>query len=166
MRFQLPATLLTAALSATPALAGQKVAAVWSSSTFSTVGKTGTNSFDGGFALLNSDKDGIYSDGAPDGHTPCTFAGTEFQLEKGCLGGAWYSFRCVANQIGVPQTCEVFGPEGQSLGKGDGSNESEFFGVGIALGGACTVEFELVDGIDCGAGVDGFKAHHTGWNRW
>ncbi|PLB50838.1 hypothetical protein P170DRAFT_155132 [Aspergillus steynii IBT 23096] len=167
MRFHLPPTLLlTAALSATPALAGQKVAAVWSGSTFSTVGKTGTNNFGSGFTLLNSDRDGIYNDGTPDGHIPCTFAGKEFQLEKGCLGGAWYSFRWVASQIGIPQSCEVIGPDGESVGKGDGNGDTEFFGVGIALTGACSVEFELVDGLGCGADVDGFVAHHTGWNRW
>ncbi|KAJ5111417.1 hypothetical protein N7532_001952 [Penicillium argentinense] len=161
MRWQLPTTLLLSTLSATPALAGQEVVAVWSSSTFSTSGKTGTHNFSAGFALVNQDGESIYSEAYPDGYNPCTFVGQEFQLEKGCFGGAWYSFRCQATQTGIPQQCEVRGPEGNTVGTGEGEDQTDFFGVGIAKSGACRVKFELVDGIACGADAAGFSAHHS-----
>ncbi|KAJ0413775.1 hypothetical protein BJY00DRAFT_319474 [Aspergillus carlsbadensis] len=164
MRFHLPAALLAAALGATPALAGQKVVAVWSSATFSTVGGQGnTHSFASGFNLITENGEGIYGETYPDGYKPCINVGTEFKLDGGCFGGAVYSFRCNANPIGIPETCKVIGPEGNDLGRGDGSDNTDFFGLGISQEGSCRVEFELVDGIDCGE--DGkLSPHHQDWD--
>lgn len=163
MRFHLPTTLLLSALSMTPALAGQEVVAVWSGSTFSTVGPSGEHFFDAGFSLVGKDGEAIYNEAYPDGYKPCIFAGQEFQLEGGCLGGAWYSFRCQANQIGIPQQCQVMGPDGKSVGTGDGDDSTDFFGLGIAISGGCKVKFELVDGIDCGDDSGDLVPHDTAW---
>ncbi|KAJ5580996.1 hypothetical protein N7450_007297 [Penicillium hetheringtonii] len=87
MRLQLATTLLLPVLSATPALAGQEVLAVWSGSTFSTVGDSGEHVFDAGFSLIGKNGEAIYNEANPDGYKACIFAGQEFQLEGGCLGG-------------------------------------------------------------------------------
>lgn len=166
MRWTLPTTLLLSALTATPALAGQEVVAVWGGSTFSTVGPSGENVFDSGFSLVGKNGEKIYNEAYPDGYNPCIFAGQEFQLEGGCLGGAWYSFRCQANQIGVPQDCEVLGPDGYSVATGEGSDNTDFFGLGISVSGTCRVQFELWDGIECGDDSGDLVPHDTAWEGW
>lgn len=163
MRWTLPTTLLLSALTATPALAGQEVVAVWSGSTFSTAGPSGENVFVSGFSLVGKNGEKIYNEAYPDGYNPCIFAGQEFQLEGGCLGGAWYSFRCQANQIGVPQDCEVMGPDGYSVATGEGSDSTDFFGLGISISGTCRVPFELWDGIECGDDSGDLVPHDTAW---
>ncbi|OQE26291.1 hypothetical protein PENSTE_c005G01247 [Penicillium steckii] len=166
MRFHLPATLFFSALSAAPVLAGQEVVAVWTSSTFSTVGPSGSHVWDAGFSLIGKNGEVIYNEAYPDGYKPCIHAGQEFQLEGGCLGGAWYSFRCKANPISIPEKCEVMGPDGKSVGTGDGEDSTDFFGLGISMTGGCKVKFELWDGIDCQNGSGDLVPHDTDWNSW
>ncbi|KAL4882300.1 hypothetical protein BJY04DRAFT_187653 [Aspergillus karnatakaensis] len=165
MRFNLP-SLLIAALSATPVLAGQQVLAVWSGSTFSTIGPSGEHVNTPGFTLVREDGDTIYNEAYPDGYDPCIFMGQEFQMEGGCLGGAWYSFRCIATQIGTPTNCEVMGPDGSSIGTGESDDQTDFFGLGISITGVCRVQFELADGIDCTTEPGDLAVHDTEWNRW
>ncbi|KAJ5940801.1 hypothetical protein N7516_000969 [Penicillium verrucosum] len=164
MRFYLPATLFLSALSAAPALAGQEVVAVWSGSTFSTASNSGEHVWDAGFSLIDKNGEVIYNEANPDGYKPCIHMGQEFQLEGGCLGGAWYSFRCKANPISVPEECEVMGPDGKSVATGDSDSSTDYFGLGISMTGACRVNFELWEGIDCENGSGDLVPHHTGWH--
>ncbi|KAL3447063.1 hypothetical protein BJX65DRAFT_308416 [Aspergillus insuetus] len=124
MRFQVPSALgLLAALGATPALAGQNVVALWAAGTWSLAGGIGGNA-----NLI-------------DGYKSCIHVGRDFQLEGACFGGAWYGFQCSGNQIGTPEDCEVFGPDGESLAKGSSDDATDYFGLGISESGNCKVQF-------------------------
>ncbi|KAL5340185.1 hypothetical protein BJX70DRAFT_396959 [Aspergillus crustosus] len=115
------ATLLTALALTTPTLAGQKVKAVWSTTSFNTVdGGQGQSGHSGGFNLLNEDGKDIYNARYPEGYSPCGTSGATFSVSKGRLGEA------------------------------DAEQDTEFFGLGIALEGKCQIDFELADGVECG----------------
>jgi hypothetical protein len=162
MRFQIPSALgLLAALGATPALAGQKVVALWAVGTWSVAGGTGgnVNSWDSIFALLNEDGESIFQANLIDGYKSCIHVGQDFQLGGACFGGAWYGFQCSGNQIGNPEDCEVFGPDGESLAKGSSDDATDYFGLGISESGNCKVQFELAEGIECWPNSIGFETH-------
>ncbi|KAL4876988.1 hypothetical protein BJY04DRAFT_222490 [Aspergillus karnatakaensis] len=163
MHFFIPISLLLAVLSATPTLAGQPVQAIWMGTNFNTVsgpGGSGTANHDSAFRLIDKDGKDIYNSNYPDGYVPCAHVGQEFRLDGGCLKDAVYSFRCSAGPTGIPKKCEVLNGRRGSLGKGEGDSGVEFFGLGIADGGACAVSFELADGVECGE-QGGLTGHHA-----
>lgn len=162
MRHSIAFTLFLTALEVTPSLAGQKVQAAWMGSNFNTVsgpGGSGTAGHGSGFALLDEDGKDIYNADYPDGYVACAAVGQTFKLDGGCLKDAVYSFQCKSGETGIPKTCEVLDGHGGSLGKGKGDYSTSFFGVGIADGGGCSVEFELADGVNCGE-QGGLTGHH------
>jgi hypothetical protein len=60
---------------------------------------------------------------------------------------------------GIPEECEVFGPDGESLAKGSSDDTTDYFGLGISESGNCKVQFELADGLECGPNSIGFETH-------
>lgn len=154
--------ILLSALLASPSLAGQKVLATWSGTNFNTIsgpGGSGTANHDGGFHLLDEDGKDIYNAKSPDGYVACAHVGQKFRLDGGCLKDAVYTFSCNAGPTGIPKDCEVLDGEGGSLGKAKAESGTDFFGLGIADGGVCKVQFELADHIDCGE-QGGLTGHH------
>ncbi|KAJ5655139.1 hypothetical protein N7507_007089 [Penicillium longicatenatum] len=162
MRLSITSILLPTAITVSPALAGQKVQAAWMGTNFNTVsgpGGSGTAGHASGFALLDEDGKDIYNADYPDGYAACTAVGQNFKLDGGCLKDAVYSFKCTSSESGIPKNCEVLDGHGGSLGKGKGDYSTSFFGIGIADGGGCSVDFELADNINCGE-QGGLTGHH------
>ncbi|KAE8134431.1 hypothetical protein BDV38DRAFT_285897 [Aspergillus pseudotamarii] len=141
---------------------GQILNAVWSSSTFSTIGGRGGNhhGYSDGFALFKEDGGQVFSDPTPGGGTPCTWApGTTFYLTGGCFPeGVQFSFNCVADFAGMPESCAVLDVYGNELSSADGNSNFNFIGISISQDGYCGTSWELPEGADCQPGVTGIKA--------
>lgn len=153
------ALLLGSALFASSGLCGQKINAVWSSTSFSTIsGPAGGEShFGSGFALIKEDGTEIWSSKTVNGDDPCKNIGdgTIFSLTDGCFDGE-FRFKCVSDFGGAPKDCSVLDKFAKEINSGIGGTDTHFIGIAIGQDGHCGTSFELKDGVTCDEGTTGF----------
>ncbi|KAJ5128918.1 hypothetical protein N7448_002627 [Penicillium atrosanguineum] len=139
-------TTLVLLMASSATVYAEHLKVVWSSGDFSTIsGPAGgnTNGHYSGFAIINDAGEAIYDQGFPDDHAPCynTGDGREFTIEGDCWSTP-RKFKCKADFGGHPDTCEVKDGDGNSLGTGEGQEDTTFIGIAIGQDASCVVEFE------------------------
>ncbi|KAL4865218.1 hypothetical protein BDV12DRAFT_188325 [Aspergillus spectabilis] len=136
-------TILFLLAAASLTVHAERLKAVFSSGTFSTIsGPAGGSSSGGynGFAIIRENGEAIYNDGTPAEHVPCRNVddGRTFTIEGDC----WASprqFYCMSDFGGQPETCRVL----------DGSGATTFIGISIGMDATCVVEFDSDDSGTC-----------------
>ncbi|KAJ5344104.1 hypothetical protein MYU51_012145 [Penicillium brevicompactum] len=140
---------------------GQKLNAVWSSGSYSTISPPSGSAMighDSGFSLLKEDGSQVFNTDYPDGYSPCMGGdGALYSLTGGCLEeGAELQFYCYTHAE-LPDNCAVRDKDGNDIATGEGQDDTNFIGIAISIDGYCGVSFELADGVDCEPGVTGFE---------
>ncbi|KAJ5355566.1 hypothetical protein N7517_010175 [Penicillium concentricum] len=124
---------------------GERLRAVWSSGSFSSMSGSQGGSQSGhydGFAILNTAGDAIYTTSYPGDHSPCQhYDGRLFTLEGDCWNKA-LQFWCRADFGGSPEKCEVRNDKGIAIGRGDGMSDTKFIGIAIGKDASCAIEFD------------------------
>lgn len=151
---------------ATPGYCGQKLNAVWSSSSFGAIGPpggSGSNGYSEGFNLLTEDGEVVFSSKYPGGYSACGNsndshgqAGRTFRLSGGCFAeGGEFEFHCYSESLN-PDHCKVFNKDWITLAEAKGNTNTNFIGIAIGIDGYCGTSFELSDGVQCGADASGW----------
>ncbi|KAL4751800.1 hypothetical protein BDW72DRAFT_192661 [Aspergillus terricola var. indicus] len=135
-------TLLASAASA------ERLKAVWSSGSFSTIGDQG-GSYDG-FAIVRENGEAIYSTDTPNGKTPCsnTNGGHIFQIEGDCWN-VGRQFHCLSTFGGKPKNCDVRDQDGNTMGEATAKTDTTWIGISIGMEATCVVEFDSDDASHC-----------------
>ncbi|KAJ5469114.1 hypothetical protein N7475_006866 [Penicillium sp. IBT 31633x] len=145
-------TALLCLMATSSTVLGERLKAVWSSGEFSTISGPagGSNSVhSSGFVIFNEAGEAIYDQAYPDDHAPCynTGDGREFTIEGDCWDTP-RKFHCMADFAGHPESCEVKDSDGNSLGTGEGMEDTTFIGISIGTDASCVIEFDA-DSHDC-----------------
>ncbi|CAG7974348.1 unnamed protein product [Penicillium olsonii] len=140
---------------------GQKLNAVWSTSSYSTISPPKGDSMIGhkdGFSLLKEDGSQVFNVAYPDGYSPCMGGrGALYSLTGGCLkDDGEFQFYCYTH-METPDKCAVRDKNGVDIATANGKDDTNFIGIAITIDGYCGVSFELSDDVDCQPGVTGFQ---------
>ncbi|KAL4745488.1 hypothetical protein BDW72DRAFT_198591 [Aspergillus terricola var. indicus] len=135
-------TLLASAASA------ERLRAVWSSGSFSTIGDN-SGKYDG-FAIVRENGEAIYNTETPNGKTPCanTGGGRIYQIEGDCWNSG-RQFHCESDFGGHPETCDVRDADGNTLGEATAQTDTTWIGISIGMEATCVVEFDSDDASHC-----------------